>query len=212
MTRGLYPIRPLARLISSPLPFSTPLHIFRLVVSCRVRLAARITHVVHPDRTVEFNVVDLDLLADGVYLEDVHSTNGEWGEVEAPAPKHLGAEVENVHGVNAGHGGYIWQTLDEFLFGIGRAEFGIGQPVNALRAVCVIICKNVVGESYLVVHGEARRAELDVVMDELVGLVVGDTLGRGFASGFEAALGFHRVGKGHAGHGRRDDEGEETHD
>jgi hypothetical protein len=121
MTRGLYPIRLLARLISSPLPFSTPLHIFRLV-SCRVRLAARITHVVHPDRTVEFNVVDLDLLADGVYLEDVHSTNGEWGEVEAPAPKHLGAEVENVHGVNAGHGGYIWQTLDEFFFGIGRAE------------------------------------------------------------------------------------------
>jgi len=211
MTRGLYPIRLLARLISSPLPFSTPLHIFRLV-SCRVRLAARITHVVHPDRAVEFNVVDLDLLADGVYLEDVYSTNGEWGEVEAPAPKHLGAEVENVHGVNAGHGGYIWQTPDEFFFGIGRAEFGIGQPVNALRAVCVIICKNVVGESYLVVHGEARRAELDVVMDELVSLVVGDTLRRGFASGFEAALGFHRVGKGHAGHGRRDDEGEETHD
>jgi hypothetical protein len=170
-------------------------------------------------------------------LEDVDSTNGEWGEVEAPAPKHLGAKVEDVHGVNAGHGGYVWQTLDEFFFGIGRAElwekgkkgqlaglqelgtwglvvtyFGIGQPVNALRAVCVIICKNVVGESYLVVHGEARRAELDVVMDELVGLVVGDTLRRGFASGFEAALGFHRVGKGHAGHGRRDDEGEETHD
>jgi hypothetical protein len=30
--------------------------------------------------------------------------------------------VEDVHGVNAGHGGYVWQTLDEFFFGIGRAE------------------------------------------------------------------------------------------
>jgi hypothetical protein len=121
MTRGLYPIRLLARLTSSPLPFSTP-HIFRLVMTRRVRLAARITQVVHPDRTVEFNVVGFDLLADGVYLEDVDSADGEWREVEAPAPKHLGAEVEDVHGVNAGHGGYVWQTLDEFFFGIGRAE------------------------------------------------------------------------------------------
>jgi hypothetical protein len=144
--------------------------------------------------------------------------------------------VEDIHGVNARHGGYVWQTLDEFFFGIGRAELwekgkrsvaglqelgtwglavtylSIGQPVNALRAVCVVVCENVVGEIYLLVHVEARRAELDVVMDELVGLVVGDTLGRRFGSGFKAALGFHRVGKGHAGHGRRDDEGEETHD
>ena len=91
-------------------------------MSRRVRLAARITQVVHPDCAVEFNVVGFDLLADRVYLEDIDSADGEWGEVEAPAPKHLGAEVEDVHGVNAGHGGHIWQTGDEFLFGIGCAE------------------------------------------------------------------------------------------
>jgi hypothetical protein len=30
--------------------------------------------------------------------------------------------VEDVHGVNAGHVGHEWQTLDEFFFGIGCAE------------------------------------------------------------------------------------------
>jgi hypothetical protein len=88
----------------------------------------------------------------------------------------------------------------------------IGQPVNALGAVRIVVCEDVVGKSLLLMKGEAGRAELDVVMDELVGLVVGDTLRWGFASGFEAALAFHRVGEGHAGHGRRDDEREETHD
>ena len=89
---------------------------------------------------------------------------------------------------------------------------GIGQPVNALGAVRIVVCEDVVGESSLLMKVEAGRAELDVVMDELVGLVVGDTLRWRLASGFEAALAFHRVGEGHAGHGRRDDEGEETHD
>lgn len=204
-------------------------------MSRRIRLAARITHVVHPDRAVEFNVVGLDLLGDGVDLEDVYAADGERDEVEAPAPEDLGAEVEDVHGINAGHGGHIWQTADEFLFGIECAELweerkisngfigigilavvatylGIGQPVNALGAVCIVVCEDVVGESSLLMKVEAGRAELDVVMDELVGLVVGDTLRWGFASSFEAAPGFHRVGEGHAGHGRRDDEGEETHD
>jgi hypothetical protein len=96
--------------------------------------------------------------------------------------------------------------------GLVATYLSIGQPVNALRAVCVVVCENVVGEIYLLVHVEARRAELDVVMDELVGLVVGDTLRRGLGSGLKATLGFHRVGEGHAGHGRRDDEREETHD
>ena len=96
--------------------------------------------------------------------------------------------------------------------GLVVTYLGIGQPVNALRAVCVVVCENVVGEICLLVHCEAGRAELDEVMDELVGLVVGDTLRWGFASGFEAALGFHRVGEGQAGHGRRDEEGEDTHD
>lgn len=89
---------------------------------------------------------------------------------------------------------------------------GIGEPVNALGAVRIVVCKDVVGERALLMKAEAGRAELDEVMDELVGLVVGDTLRWGFASGFEAALAFHRVGEGHAGHSRRDDEGEETHD
>jgi hypothetical protein len=89
----------------------------------------------------------------------------------------------------------------------------ISQPVNALRAVCVVICENVVGEINLLVHVEAGRAELDVVMDELVGVVVGDTLRWCFGPRFEAVLGLHRVGEGHAGHGRgRDDEREEVHD
>src|SRR5271155_4668870 len=91
-------------------------------VSRRVRLAARITHVVHPDRAVESNVVGLDLLGDGVDFEDVYAADGERDEVEAPAPEDLGAEVEDVHSVNAGHGGHIWQTADEFFFGIGCAE------------------------------------------------------------------------------------------
>jgi hypothetical protein len=89
---------------------------------------------------------------------------------------------------------------------------GIGQPVNALGAVRVVVCEDVVGESSLLVKIEAGRADLDEVMDELVGLVVGDTLRWGFASGFEATLGFHRVGESHAGRDRREDEGEETHD
>ena len=130
MTRGLYPIRLLARLISSPLPFSTP-HIFRLVIMRRVRLAARITHVVHPDRTVELNVVRLDFLGHGVDFEDVDAADGERGEVEAPAPEHLVAEVEDVHGVNAGYVGYEWQTLDEFFFGIGRAELWEKRKVSS---------------------------------------------------------------------------------
>jgi len=68
MTRGLYPIRLLARLIPSSFAFFPTPHI-RLrwcAVSRRVRLAARITHVVHPDRAVEFNIVGLDLLVGGV--------------------------------------------------------------------------------------------------------------------------------------------------
>ena len=60
---------------------------------------------------------------------------------------------------------------------------GIGQPVNALGAVRIVVCEDVVGESSLLMKVEAGRAELDVVMDELVGLVVGDTLRWGFCFG-----------------------------
>ena len=72
------------------------------MVGCEAsrRLAARITHIVHPDRAVEFNIVGLDLLGDGVDFEDVYAADGERDEVEAPAPEHLGAEMEDVHGVN----------------------------------------------------------------------------------------------------------------
>jgi hypothetical protein len=121
MTRGLYPIRLLTR-VKSPLlcHFSTSLHLRR--VSRRIRLAARITHVVHPDRAVEFNIVGCDLHGGRVNFEDIDAADGKRGEVEAPAPKHLVAEVEDVHGVDAGHSGHKWQTLDEFIFGIGRAE------------------------------------------------------------------------------------------
>jgi hypothetical protein len=69
----------LARLNSLVLCLFQPPHIrlcFRAVTR-RVRLAARITHVVHPDCAVEFNVVGLDLLGDGVDLEDVYAANGE---------------------------------------------------------------------------------------------------------------------------------------
>src|SRR2546423_7600860 len=87
----------------------------------------------------------------------------------------------------AGHGGHIWQTTDEFLFGIGCAELweerkvsngligigalavvvtylGIGQPVNALGAVRIVVCEDVVGESSPLMKVDAGRAELDVVM------------------------------------------------
>jgi hypothetical protein len=102
----------------------------------RVWLAARITDVVQPDGAVEFDVVCLDLLGDGVDFEDVDAADGERGEVEAPAPEHLGAEVEDVHGVNAGHGGHVWQTADEFLFSIGCAELW-GGPKDQQR-----VCRN----------------------------------------------------------------------
>jgi hypothetical protein len=52
---------------------------------------------------------------------------------------------------------------------------------------------------------ESRSADLDIVVDELVGLVVGYTFGWGYASCFEASLTFHGVGDGQAGQGRWED-------
>ena len=146
-------------------------------------------------------------------MEDVDAADGERGEVEAPTPEHLRAEVEDIHGVNAGHEGHVWQTPDEFFFGIGCAELweerkvsngfigtgtlvavvtclGIGQPVNVLGAVCVVVCEDVGGESSLLMKVEAGRAELDVVMDKLVSLVVGGTLRWGFCFGLRGCAWF----------------------
>lgn len=41
---------------------------------------------------------------------------------------------------------------------------GIGQPVNTLGAVHIVVCEDVVGESSLLMKVDAGRAELDVVM------------------------------------------------
>ena len=66
----------------------------------------------------------------------------------------------------------------------------IGQPVNGLGAVRIVVCEDVVGESSLLMKVGAGRAELDVVMDELVGLVVGDTLRWGFSFGLRGCAWF----------------------
>ena len=81
---------------------------------------------------------------------------------------------------------------------------GIAQPVNTLGAICVIVCEDVGRERLLLVNVESRSAELDVVMDELVGCVVGDALRRRFGldtSCFEAALALHGAGQGQTGQG-----------
>lgn len=52
----------------------------------------------------------------------------------------------------------------------------IAQPVNTLGAVGVVVGEDMGRELLLLVNAEPRSAELDVVIDELVGGVVGDAL------------------------------------
>jgi hypothetical protein len=52
----------------------------------------------------------------------------------------------------------------------------IAQPVHTLGSVGVVVGEDMGREQLLLVNAESRRAELDVVMDELVGGVVGDAL------------------------------------
>jgi hypothetical protein len=47
-----------------------------------------------------------------------------------------------------------------------------------------------VGELFLMVKAEARRAELDVVVDELVSRVVGDYISLGFCFGLRGCACF----------------------
>jgi hypothetical protein len=89
---------------------------------------------------------------------------------------------------------------------------GIAQPVDALGVICIVVGEDVAGEFLLLLDVEARSAQLDVVLHELVGRVVGNALGGGLQiSCFDASLALHGVGEGHAGQGRWDEQGEETH-
>jgi hypothetical protein len=132
--------------------------------------------------------------------------------------------VEDVHCVDGWDRGDELQAADEFCFGVGGAELkgkvsrmisdlgwsarvhgfvlwylaylSIGQPVNALGAIRVVVGEDVVRECLLFVKAESRSAELNVVVDELIGRMVGDALRGDLASRFEASLDFHGVGEG----------------
>jgi hypothetical protein len=93
-----------------------------LAIRRRVRLASGVSEIVQPDGTIEFDVVGLDLLGLWIDFEDVHPADGERREVEAPAPEHLVAQVEDVQGVDGWDAGHILQAADEFRFGVGGAE------------------------------------------------------------------------------------------
>jgi hypothetical protein len=93
-----------------------------LAIRRRVRLASGVSEIIHPDGTIEFNIVGLDLLGLWIDFEDVHTADGERREVEAPTPEHLVAQVEDVQCVDGWDAGHILQAADEFRFGVGGAE------------------------------------------------------------------------------------------
>ena len=83
-----------------------------------------------------------------------------------------------------------------------------GQLLNALGAVCVVVYEHAACDLLLLVDAEPRNAELDEVVDELLGCVVGDALPRVVALEapyFEACLAFHGIGKSQGGQCRRSD-------
>ena len=93
----------------------------------------------------------------------------------------------------------------DFMSARNLTHLSIAQPVHALRAVFVVVCQDMARESLLLVNAESWSSELDVVVDELIRLVVGDAIRGLLASDFKAPLDFHGVGEGRARQGRRDD-------
>lgn len=109
-----------------------------LAIRRRVRLASGVSEIIQPDGTVEFDIVGLDLLGVGIDFENVHAADGERREVEAPAPEHLVAQVEDVQCVDGWDAGHILQAADEFRFGVGGAELrgqvsGMGSLASHIR-------------------------------------------------------------------------------